>query len=291
MSTSDVLTSAYEHLDNVNRSFHCCDTEFVIQAAGYHAESAASQAEETARALERQLNAFNADSVVSQFNRKGHAENKHLARLVKRGLEYYERTDGVFDIHQGHLEHHLKSYLRGDDFSLPEQFDGGTVAVKRDTITTDIEVDLNGLAKGYIVDQAADALAGRGRTGFVNGGGDMSPPTGAIAIESPYGSTRPLKLLDTDWNVATSGGYRRTRNGIDHIYDPIDERIGSHHELVTVVAKRDCMEADALATTIAALPLQEALNLAREWPNLEVLVVHQGIFHTTKEFNTHVVDY
>lgn len=73
------------------------------------------------------------------------------------------------------------------------------------TVETDGMLDLNGLAKGYIVDQATDALGGVGRREFVSGGGDMSPPTGPVAIESPYGDQRPLKTLDTAWAIATSG--------------------------------------------------------------------------------------
>ena len=118
----------------------------------------------------------------------------------------------------------------------------------------------------------------------------MSPPTGPVAIESPYGDDTPLKILDTNWHVATSGGYRRSRNGTDHIYDSTSESLGSRHESVTVVARRDCMEADALATTLAALPLDEARELAAKWDGLEALIIHDGVFHTTERFNTHVMD-
>lgn len=64
----------------------------------------------------------------------------------------------------------------------------------------------------------------------------------------------------------------------------MDDRLGSRHESVTVVAERDCMEADALATTIAALPLDDATSLAASWESLEALVVHDGVFHTTEGF-------
>jgi thiamine biosynthesis lipoprotein len=50
------------------------------------------------------------------------------------------------------------------------------------------------------------------------------------------------------------------------------------------------MEADALATTLAALPLGDAKTLAAEWEGLEALVVHEGVFHTTDGFETHVLD-
>jgi thiamine biosynthesis lipoprotein len=284
------LASVYERFGDTRREFNCCDTTFRIQATGVRADAAVTATRETAELLEAQLNAFDETSAVSQLNRKNEVTNEHVARIVRRGLEYYDRTDGVFDVHQGRVEHDLKAFLRGDSDSLPATFDPGTVHIDGATVATDVELDLNGLAKGYIVDRTAEALSGLGRRGFVSGGGDMSPPTGPVAIESPYGDDTPLKVLDTDWSVATSGGYRRSRNGTDHIYDPTTESVGSRHESVTVVARRDCMEADALATTLAALPLARARELAAEWEGLEALIIHDGVFHTTEGFDTHVMD-
>lgn len=282
--------SVYERFGDTRREFSCCDTTFLARATGIRADAAVTAVRETAESLEAQLNAFDETSAVGRLNRTGEVTNEHVARVVRRGLEYYDRTDGVFDVHQGRVEHGLKAYLRGDSDALPATFDTGTVRVDGATVTSDVELDLNGLAKGYIVDRTAETLAGLGRTGFVSGGGDMSPPMGPIAVESPYGDDTPLKVLETDWSVATSGGYRRSRNGTDHVYDPTAESLGSRHESVTIVARRDCMEADAMATTLAALPLAEARELAAEWDGLEAIVVHGGVFHTTAGFDTHVMD-
>ena len=285
-----VLSSVYGRAGEAHRVFECCDTQFVIHATGVRATAGVDAAQQTVQRLEAVLNAFDEQSAVSRLNGTGSVENEHVARLVRRGLEYYERTNGMFDIHQGRLEHDLKAFLRTNRQSLPETFDTGEIRLDGERVSTDHPLDLNGLAKGYIVDRAGSALAGVGRRGFVSGGGDMSPPTGAVAVESPYGDETPLKVLETDWSVASSGGYRRTRNGTDHIYDPTNERIGSRHESVTVVAERDCMEADALATTLAALPLDHALSLAESWAGVEALVVHGGVFHTTDGFDEHVLD-
>lgn len=285
-----VLSSVYERAGETHREFECCDTQFVIRATGVRSTTGVDAAQRTVRRLEGGLNAFDGKSAVSRLNRTGSVENEHVARIVRRGLEYYERTTGVFDIRQGRVEHDLKAFLRGDRQSLPETFEAGDIELDGAQVRTDQPLDLNGLAKGYIVDRAAATLSGVGRRGFVSGGGDMSPPPGPVAVESPYGDETPLKILETDWFVASSGGYRRTRNGTDHIYDPTSERIGSRHESVTVVAERDCMEADALATTLAALPLDDALSLGESWANAEALVVHGGVFHTTEGFETHVLD-
>jgi thiamine biosynthesis lipoprotein len=283
-----VLSTAYDRLGDAHLEFRCCDTSFRVHATGVRAASGAAAARRTVEELETHLDAFDPASAVSRLNSRGSVRNTHVARIVRRGLEYADRTEGVFDIRQGRLEHDLKAYLSGDRDAPPETFDTSSVTVDGDRVETARPLDLNGLAKGYIVDRAAREIGGLGRTGFVSGGGDLSPPTGPVGVESPYGDETPLKILDTEWSVATSSGYRRERAGVDHIYEPTAERLGARHESVTVVARRDCMEADALATTLAAIPLEDALSLAEAWGGLEALVVHGGVFHRTEGFDRHV---
>jgi len=296
----------YARLGTASRRFRACDTDVVIKVTGIRAEQAAGAAKQEIRRLEAQLDRFNETSAAAELNETGQIHNEHIATIVQRGREYLDRTDGVFDIRHGECKDALNRYLRGDDNAVhlggdtssasgstgsgSMAFAGGTISVDGERVETDTALDLNGLAKGYIVDQAAKCLDGVGRRGFVSGGGDMSPPTGAVGIESPYRDDKHLKTLATNWNIATTGGYRRERDGIDHIYDPTAERIGSRHESVTVLAARDCMEADAMATTLAALPLAAAKQLAADWDGVEALIVHGGVFHTTEGFDEHVVE-
>lgn len=278
------------------RRFDCCDTRFALHVEGWRSDRAPVRAEETARGLERRLNAFDADSAVARLNRDGAVTDEHVAAVVRRGLEYRDRTGGAFDVVRGRLEHDLKAYLRGERDAPPEPSGRGgpgspgdpAVRVSGSTVTADVPLDLNGLAKGYIVDRTYEALVGVGRRGFVDGGGDVARPTGPVGVESPYGDEAPLAVLETGWNVATSGGYRRRRGDVDHLYDPETGRIGGRHDLVTVVAERDCTEADALATTLSTLPVGDALSLADRWDGAEALVVHGGVFHETAGWEDHV---
>lgn len=283
------LPSPLAELDEpITRRFECCDTTFEVHASGWRAERAVHRAECRARALEYRLNAFDDGSAVAELNRTGSVTDEHVAALVRRGLAFRERTDGAFDVTHGSLEHALKAYLRGERDARPEPTPPADVAVDGATVRTDAPLDLNGLAKGYIVDRTAEVCSGPGRRGFVDGGGDLSSPTGPVAIESPFGDEDPLAYLKTSWNVATSAGYRRGRDGVDHLYDPQTGRMGSRHDLVTVVAERDCVTADALATTAAIRPLEAALTLLEGWAGAEALVVHAGVFHRTAGFEAHV---
>lgn len=276
-------------------SFRCCDTIVTLQCRGVRRTKALRDAKTRMHALETTLNAFDETSAVTQLNRTGDVNNEHVALLVERGLEYRDRTEGVFDITNGTFEHDLKTYLRGNR-DQPPRFNQSSQAGRRGSdavtvdgshVTTDRPLDLNGLAKGYIVDRTAATLNAIGRTGFVNGGGDISSPTGPVEVESPYGDDTGLTILDTTWNIATSAGYNRRRGETEHIYNPRHGRRRSPHDIVTAVAKRDTMEADALATTLAALSLDDALELVDGWPGAEALIVHSGVYHRSRDFEAH----
>jgi thiamine biosynthesis lipoprotein len=148
-----LLTSVYDRLGTARCEFRCCDTTFRAHAVGIRAANATTAVRKTAERLEATLDAFATGSAVSQLNADGSVRDEHVARVVRRGLEYHDRTDRVFDIHQGSVEHSLKAYLRGETESLPETFDTGTVVVDHEYVATDVTLDLNGLAKGYIVDR------------------------------------------------------------------------------------------------------------------------------------------
>ena len=272
-------------------SFDCCDSSFRVAAWGPRADRAVERGVDRARALEQALDAFDPDSAVSTLRSTGSVTNPHVARVAERALEYHDRTDGRFDPRHGGVERAVKSYVRGDTDEVDAAFvvDGGerSVTVDGARVESSVELDLNGLAKGYLVDRVAESLRGVATRGFVDGGGDLSPPPGPVGVERPSGGAH-VAVLDTDWAVASSGNYRRTRGPVDHLYDPVEGRVGARHEQVTVVARRDTLEADALATALAVTPLDEALERAEAWPGAEALLYGGGETHQTPGFDAHV---
>ncbi|MFB6166457.1 MAG: FAD:protein FMN transferase [Haloarculaceae archaeon] len=282
------IDALYGSLGSETRTFECCDTAFEVHAEGVRAAAGVAAAERVARDLEAQLNAFDPDSDVAALARDGTVENEHVATLVRRASEYEERTDGAFSVRHGATERAVKDYIR-EVGTVPEpEWEPAEIAVDGATVTASRLLDLNGIAKGYIVDRAHAALTGPGRRGYVNGGGDIAGPTdGAVAVESPWDGD-PLRALDTDWAVATSGAYKRRRDGVDHIYRPTEGDVGARSALVTVVARRDCTEADVLATTGAALHPDAAVELLADWDGAEAFLVHDGVFRETEGFDAHL---
>ncbi len=157
-------------------------------------------------------------------------------------------------------------------------------------------VDLSSLAKGFGVDQVAEALETVGIHDYmVEVGGEIRTaglnPTGKpwqIAVEVPMIVGRGIQRVVPLGNraMATSGDYRNyfEQDGVRfcHIIDPrtgrpVNHRLGS----VSVLADT-CMEADALATALFVLGPEEGLQLA-ETQELAALF----LVRTDKGFTEH----
>lgn len=265
--------------------FPCCDTQWTI-AVSVGDPSAVQAAVAEVFRLEGVLNAFSPGSKVAYLNRTGEVTDADVADVVRAGLRMRQRTGGVFDITQGRLEHAVKRYIRGQAATVAPSFGPNDVTVDGDTVRATAPVDLNGIAKGWMVDRALDTLHRAGADGFVDGGGDIAHPTGPVAIEGPTGGT--VAILDTRWNIATSGNSRRRRGAIDHLYDPRNGRVGASQAQVTVVSEASCAEADALATVLCVLPPRQALETATRWPGAEALFIRGGEVWWTPGFEDHV---
>jgi len=137
-------------------------------------------------------------------------------------------------------------------------------------------VDLSSLAKGFAVDQVAEALETLGLHHYmVEVGGEIRTaglnPAGRpwqIAVEVPTtvdcGIQRVVSLSDR--SMATSGDYRNyfEQDGVRfcHIIDPRTGRPVDHRLASVSVLDDTCMAADALATALFVLGPDEGLHLA-----------------------------
>ena len=141
-----------------------------------------------------------------------------------------------------------------------------------------MSLDLSAIAKGFGVDALARALDGLGVTSYLVGiDGEMRAkgvkPDGvpyAVALERPeVGLREAMAGVDLeDAAIATSGDYRRTRQGARGRYShTIDPRTGAPLDTavasVTVLAPT-AMEADAFATGLMALGAERGLAKAKE---------------------------
>ena len=151
----------------------------------------------------------------------------------------------------------------------------------------DLPINLNAIAKGYIVDRACErAVAQPGvRQALLNLGGDLrviGPEGVGVGIADPEhdaDNAPPLaRIRLSNGAVATSGGYRRgVRVGERWHSHLLDARTGwpAEHVASASVVAGNAMDADVLATAFSVLQLEESLALAASLPGVACLLVSQ----------------
>ena len=144
--------------------------------------------------------------------------------------------------------------------------------------TDPISLDLGGIAKGFAVDRAVDALRAAGAlTGLVNAGGDLRA-FGADAwmpvhVRHPGSAAHALQIFDIrDAAVATSADYFRTAQGA--LVEPRAQSVHPFSGSVTVVAPT-CVLADALTKIVALRPEKSAALLARYGAHAFTIDLHR----------------
>lgn len=151
-----------------------------------------------------------------------------------------------------------------------------------------VQIDLGGIAKGYAVDLAAQALEKQGvRDALVDLSGNMfalgSPPDAEawrIGIRDPRDRMPYFaRLLITGEAVATSGKYEQfvAADGKEygHILDPRSGQPAEGLISVTVVATR-AMSADAWGTALFVLGPEAAMTTAGKRDDIAAVLVEPG---------------
>ena len=275
------------------------------QAIGLDALRAAVEAE--LGAISRRASTWNEHSELSRFNRHASCEpfevSPELARLVERALALARETGGAFDPTvlplvrlYGFAAEGLGTSPEAAELEAARAHVGfqlvrveGTRLVKSDPL---VELDLSGIAKGDGVDRLGALLDRLGASAWlVEIGGEVRArgrkPDGSawvVGVETPrqgsaFGAELLRKVALEDAALATSGDQRRSReSGGRRLHHVIDPRTGVNatHDLaaVTVVATT-CARADAVATALLVLGVDEGLTLVARLVGVEALFVRR----------------
>lgn len=256
--------------------------------------------------LEGVLSRFQPQSQLSQLNQTGRLAYAHpaLLGLIAQARQLSDQSGGAFDITIKPLVDLYQQHQTTD--SLPAQaaiaaalqkvdyraiqIDGNRIVFKRPGMA----ITLDGIAKGYIVDEGVAVLktAGFGDV-LVEAGGDLlasgqksAGEAWQIGIQSPR-TARPglLALLDVQNRaVATSGDYMQAFSADMAQHHILDPRTGySSPELAsaTVIAP-SAMLADGLATTAMVLGSKDGLILVEQLPGCDACLIDK----TLQQFNT-----
>lgn len=255
--------------------------------------------------IERLRKVFSLHDPESELCRLNRASGPFTASAdLRQVLRMYEvwgdRTDGALNAQVGGLTWawDRANGTEPDAAGLVRavkriQTQGWTVDGNAVTRHTDQPLNLNSIAKGYILQRAAEAVQRVASAGLLNLGGDMVVwgEEQTLGVQNPFTPAENAPLLTRirvkNAAVATSGGYMRTytANGKkhSHILDPRTGRPADHTAAATVVAA-DATTANALATTLCVLGAVEGLKLAAGLGADVLLIDADGTEHRTARF-------
>jgi FAD:protein FMN transferase len=203
--------------------------------------------------VHRLMSVHDPASDISRLNRDAFAKTVRVHpwtwRVLKAAQTFARESGGIFDI--------TAACRLGDwrDIALEENHE---VRFRRPVV-----VDLGGIAKGFAVDRAVDALRRAGvSSGMVNAGGDLrvfGPASRAIHLRNPVEPALVSGTLSLrNRAIATSATYFAPRALID------GQTRRALTDLISVtVAAADCMTADALTKIVFVLREKAAPILAR----------------------------
>ena len=184
--------------------------------------------------------------------------------------------------------------------ALPLVDDSAIVLGEGNTVTlpAGVQIDLGGIAKGYIADQLAALLAPRCMGAIISLGGNTyvvgDKPNGSlntIGVQDPFAITGSLEgvLMCKNISAVTSGTYERGFEGNDgkwyhHILDP-QTGLPAETDLVSAtLLMTSSMSADALATAFIVVGSERALAMAAEMGVDAVFITKDGQTLTTEGF-------
>ena len=242
-------------------------------------------------AVVREMSPWEPLSDLSRYNRAAAGSWTALppafAQVLRCALEIAEATAGAFDPTLGAL---VDLWGFGPRLFSGAPPQAGDIASARDTagwrrLALDgdslfqpggLHLDLNGIAKGFAVDQVAAALDRAGvRSYLVEVGGELrgtgAKPDGSpwwVELERPPTANDGLRTVVAlhGLSVATSGDYRRffdhEGRRYAHTLDPATATPVAHATASVTVLHADCMRADAYATALTVMTPEAALAFA-----------------------------
>jgi len=262
-----------------------------------------AEIEQELKRFDGSLSMFNDTSVISKINKNEPVvPDSFFLKVFKCAQKVSANTNGAFDITVAPLVNAwgfgFKKNQRVDSAVVDSllQITGyqkivlrGNQIVKKDPR---IMLDCSAIAKGYACDVVAQLLEKKGIKNYmVDIGGEVvlkgdNPKQSAwrIGINKPVDDSLSIDqslqtiLQISNIGMATSGNYRNFyyKNGkkYAHTINPISGYPIQHSLLSATVIAKDCMTADAYATSFMVMGLEKAKVFVSKHPELDVYFIY-----------------
>ena len=243
--------------------------------------------------VNQEMSTYIVNSSISQINQAGIDKwitvSRDFLDVLTYAIDLCYQSNGVYDVSIGKLVNiwgfgpdtvdnkptedelnYLSSQVGCDSIIL----DDNNLSIKK---VRDVSLDFSSIAKGFAIDKAYDFLVTQKqlKSFFIEIGGEIRATTFKYE-KQPWkaGIIDPLEqqkivyaFSSSDFNsfaLATSGDYRNVRvfenQKLSHTIDTISGVPSNYSQKSVSVIAENAMMADALATALNAMPLDEAIE-------------------------------
>ena len=243
--------------------------------------------------VNQEMSTYIVNSSISQINQaeidKWITVSRDFLDVLTYAIDLCYQSNGVYDVSIGKLVNiwgfgpdsadnkptkdelnYLSSQVGCDSIIL----DDNNLSIKK---VRDVSLDFSSIAKGFAIDKAYDFLVTQNqlKSFFIEIGGEIRATTFKYE-KQPWkaGIIDPLEqqkivyaFSSSDFNsfaLATSGDYRNVRvfenQKLSHTIDTISGVPSNYSQKSVSVIAENAMMADALATALNAMPLDEAIE-------------------------------
>ncbi|MFD0827225.1 FAD:protein FMN transferase [Neobacillus sp. M.A.Huq-85] len=250
--------------------------------------------------IESTCSRFKVDSELSQLNKqigKQVTVSSEMFSILTDAEHYFLETCGVFNpgvLTSLESSGYVKSieYIKGQSFKLPGFSPNAihnnkpfVLDKEQQSVILFSKIDLGGIAKGWVIDRAAELLEEIG-FGFINVGGDIRifgalPRSLNIGIESPFDFSNLLSSIQIESGaVATSTTMKRrwklNEEWQHHLIDPRTGQPSESKIVSATVTAPTAVEADVWAKTVLLLGDKDGKSFIREKRTQAVLIDQEG---------------
>lgn len=219
-----------------------------------------------------------------------------LLELIQMGIDYGEKTDGLFDITIAPVA--ALWDFTGENPHVPEQAELDTALSSVDyrnilvdgnhvILENNASIDLGALAKGYIADRLKEYLLSENvKSAIINLGGNVlcighktDGTDFQVAIRRPFAEQNEVIDVTSvnDQTVVSSGIYERgfEENGIwyHHILNPFTGYPNTTDLTGATIQTDRSVDGDALSTICMALGSERAEQFLKQYPNIRAWLI------------------
>ena len=281
----------------LSRTFFAADTVCTITLYDGN-EDALDGAVELVTTLANRLNCRDENSEIGKLNKtkKASSPTADLLEVIKKGKYYSSVSGGLFDI----TVKPLSSLWDFKNSYLPNKSEISAALAKIDyknivvpdtsgeiTLNGGAEIDLGGIAKGYIAEKVNEYLTKNGvKSAIINLGGNITVigkddnENFNIGIQKPFGDGNAAIISCFNTSVVTSGIYQRYFEKDGEIYHHLLNTKSGYPEQnslysVTIISN-SATAADALSTLCFLKGLKDGLAFIEATPNTEAVFIDQN---------------